>query len=83
MENLKKITEAFEGEDEIVLICSKKLASKLDTELAEMTVQEGQYGVFENKVDSGFNSVCHNGITIHYTSDISKLLYKKNKNLAK
>lgn len=68
MDQLNKITDAFKGEKEILILCSKKLALELDDELANMTMKENEIGFFKtnNKVDLGFRSVYYNGMTLHY-----------------
>jgi hypothetical protein len=77
MENINRIIETFKDEKEIVIICSKELALKLNQEIADFnTKTDGQQGFFknENKIDLGFNSILKNGVTLHYTSDFQKLI---------
>lgn len=76
METIKKITETFKGEGDIIIICSKKLAQKLNQELADINVPDTQKATFknENKVDLGFTAFYYNGVTLHYTSDFEKFI---------
>lgn len=75
MKNIDKITEAFAGEKDVIIICSKELAIKLNQELADIITKSDQQGIFmdEKKIDLGFNSVFKNGVTLHFTSDFEKL----------
>lgn len=76
MENINKIVEAFDGEKNVMIVCSKELAMKLNQELANINTPESQHGIFknENKIDLGFTSVFKNGVTLHYTSDFDRFI---------
>lgn len=77
MENINRIIETFKDEKEIIIICSKELALKLNQEIADFNTNiDGQQGLFknQNKIDLGFNSIFKNGVTLHYTSDFPKFI---------
>lgn len=75
MENIDKITEMFKDEKDIIIVCSQKLALKLNKELSGMNVSDIQQGMFKNKnmTDLGFTSVYRNGVQLHYTSDFERV----------
>jgi|GEM_PF-2560127 len=71
MENIKRIAEAFKGEDSITIICSNTLCMKIDSELVNIDyTQEDDFFIDKNKICQGFNAVNHEGVTIYYMSDM-------------
>ncbi len=78
MKNLNRISEAFRGEDEgVIIICSKKLELKLNEEIANITSEISQTnGTSQRKLDAalelGIKSVSVNGVNLHYTSDLGR-----------